>query len=208
MTVNHHRRILGTTRGHPGPWNDKTVVLFDTYIKAIKFGEILQDNIFTLLEKRGCKIVEVKYQGVWLVVDNGYHDWSIPMPPFTNTNFRDEICWSDWMESMSKYVECEFGILKGRWRILKTVVCLHSTQAVDKVWLTCCAFHNMLLDIDGLDDQWDGRQVNTSEWERELGDLEEGDVPLSMMRVLNPTQIHQYDTSIIVQANDRSIMFR
>ena len=106
------------------------------------------------------------------------------------------------MESMSKYVECEFGILKGRWRILKTVVCLHSTQAVDQVWLTCCAFHNMLLDIDGLDDQWDGRQVNTSEWERELGDLEEGDVPLSMMRVLNPTQIHQYDTSIIGLDNE------
>ena len=55
-------------------WNDKTFVLFDTYIKAIKSGEILQDNIFTLLEKCGCKIIEVKYQGVWLVVGNGYHD--------------------------------------------------------------------------------------------------------------------------------------
>ena len=53
MTVNHRRRILGTTRGHPGSWNEKTVVLFDTYIKAIKRGEILQDNIFILLEKRG-----------------------------------------------------------------------------------------------------------------------------------------------------------
>ena len=75
MTVNNCRHILGTTRGHPGSWNDKTVVLLDTYIKAIKRGEILQDNIFTILEKRGCKIVEVKYQGVWLLVDNGYHDW-------------------------------------------------------------------------------------------------------------------------------------
>ena len=74
MTVNNCRRILCTTRGHPGSWNDKTVVLFDTYIKTIKCGEILQDNIFTLLEKRGRKIVEVKYQGVWLVVGNGYHD--------------------------------------------------------------------------------------------------------------------------------------
>lgn len=27
MTVNHRRRILGTTRGHPGSWNDKSVVL-------------------------------------------------------------------------------------------------------------------------------------------------------------------------------------
>ena len=58
MTVNHRQRILGTTRGHPGSWNEKTVVLFDTYIKAIKRGEILQDNIFTLLEKRAFQIVK------------------------------------------------------------------------------------------------------------------------------------------------------
>ena len=96
------------------------------------------------------------------MVENGYHDWSITVPPFTHKNFRDKICWSEWMESMRKDVECAFGILKERWRILKTGVCLHSTQAVDQVWLTCCAFHNMLLEIDGLDDQWDGRQVNTS----------------------------------------------
>ena len=43
MKFNHRQRILGTTRGHPGSWNDKLVVLFDTYIKAIKRGEILQD---------------------------------------------------------------------------------------------------------------------------------------------------------------------
>ena len=53
-----------------------------------------------------------------------------------------------------------------------------------------------------MDDQWDGRQVNTSECKRELGHLEEGDVPLSMRRVLNPTQIRQYDTSIIGLENE------
>ena len=46
MTVNHRRRILGTTRGHPGSWNDKTIVLFDTFIRRIKFGEILDDYTF------------------------------------------------------------------------------------------------------------------------------------------------------------------
>ena len=86
------------------------------------------------------------------------------MPPFTNTDFRDKIRWSEWMESIRENVEFAFGILKMRWRILKTGVCLHSTKVVDQVWIKCCAFHNMLLDIDGLDDQWDGRQVNTSEW--------------------------------------------
>ena len=95
MTVNHRRRILGTTRGHPGSWNDKTLVLFDTFIKGIKRGDILQDNIFELLETRDGEVVSVKYQGVWIVVDNGYHHWAITVPPFTNTNFRDEIRWSE-----------------------------------------------------------------------------------------------------------------
>ena len=53
-------------------WNDKTVVLFDTFIKAIKRGDILQDNVFELLERHGDKIVAVKYRGVWIAVDNGY----------------------------------------------------------------------------------------------------------------------------------------
>ena len=123
--MNNRRRIPGTPRDYPGSWNDKTVVLFDTYIKAIKRGEILQDNIFTIFEKCGCKIVEVKYQRLWIVVENGYHDWSITVQPFTNKKFRDEISWSEWMESTRKDVECAFGILKGRWRILKTDVRLH-----------------------------------------------------------------------------------
>ena len=46
MTVNHRRRILGTTRGHPGSWNDNTLVLFDTFIRDIKRGEILDDYMF------------------------------------------------------------------------------------------------------------------------------------------------------------------
>ena len=44
LTVNHRRRILGSTRGHAGSWNGKTAVLFDTFIKTIKRGDILQDN--------------------------------------------------------------------------------------------------------------------------------------------------------------------
>ena len=53
------------------------------------------------------------------MVDNGYHDWSTTIPPFKNTNLRDEIRWSEWLESMRKDVECAFGIMKGRFRILK-----------------------------------------------------------------------------------------
>lgn len=73
---------------------------------------------------------------------------------------------------------------------------LHSTQSVDRVWLTCCALHNWLLEIDGLDKPWDGVNV-TSEWESEFGGLEEIDAPMAMRNLLSPAQIREYDTSTI-----------
>jgi hypothetical protein len=44
----------------------------------------------------------------------------------------DEIRWSKWLESMRKDVECTFGILKGRWRILKSGIRIEGVDAVDK----------------------------------------------------------------------------
>jgi len=61
------------------------------------------------------KLIGLKYKGVYVIVDNGYLDWSCTVPPFCVTNDMDEIRWSRWVESMRKDVECTFGILKGRW---------------------------------------------------------------------------------------------
>ena len=52
---------------------------------------------------------------------------------------------------MRKDVECTFGILKGRWRILKSGVRIYGVDSVDYVWFTCCVLHNWLLDIDDID---------------------------------------------------------
>ena len=72
---------------------------------------------------------------------------------------------------MRKDVECTFGILKGRWKILKSGVCLYGVDKVDEIWLTCCALYNWLLGIDGLSNKWnDG--VLVSDWEGELGRMD------------------------------------
>ncbi len=105
LTVNHRREILGTTSGHPGSYNDKTVVLYDDFVMDIKRGNILTDYEFELLEIQGGKVIKKKYKGVWIVVDNGYHNWSITVPPLSNSCRYDEIRWSEWIESMRKDVE-------------------------------------------------------------------------------------------------------
>lgn len=75
MTVNHRRRILGTTKGHPARWNDKTLQLHDSFLKQLWDGNILEDVCFKLLEYpddnwKGVR-VEATYKGAWLLVDKG-----------------------------------------------------------------------------------------------------------------------------------------
>ena len=155
IVANHRRRILSSTRGHPCSWNDKSIVLFDRFVEKIRSGEALEDVEFELLEYGpGNEIHRVTYRGVWILVDNGYHPWSITIPPFNYVGNRKELRWSQWMESMRKDVECTFGILKKRWTVLSKGIQATNIITADKVWRTCCALHNYLLDIDGLDEIW------------------------------------------------------
>ena len=59
------------------------------------------------------------------------------------------------MQSLRKDVECAFGILKARWIVLKAGIRLEGIKNCDIIWLTCCALHNMLLEVDGLCDRWE-----------------------------------------------------
>jgi hypothetical protein len=172
-------------------------------------GEILQDVEFTLLE-RGVDgaIIEVKYRGAWMMVDNGYLNWPTTIPPMKVTTDQHEIRWSQWIESMRKNVECTFGILKGRWRILKTGIRLHGVESTDKIWATCCALHNWLLEVDGLDDEWQGGV--SSDWESEMGLHDPEDVthyipPAAIARLNATAQVspRHYDASGMGAGDDR-----
>lgn len=44
---------------------------------------------------------------------------------------------------------------------------MHGLEIVDDIWFTCCAFHNMLLNCDGLDKRWNKGVV--SPFQGELG---------------------------------------
>ena len=73
LTVDHHRRILSSTRGHPARFNDKFLVKFDKFVCSIKNG-IFDDKFhFSLLDENDDgDLVEVEYSGCYLIVDNGY----------------------------------------------------------------------------------------------------------------------------------------
>ena len=97
------------------------------------------------------------------------------------------------------FSQCTFGILKGRFRILKTGIRLHDYKCVDMIWKTCCALHNMLLHVDGLDKPWDGVNMPTSEYEGRFGEFDFDDMPVYMQRLYSPDEIRAYDESKIVR---------
>lgn len=190
LTANHRRQILHTTSGHPARWNDKTIVLHDKFACDLRKGKIMQDHIFELLQKdHNGNICAVKYRGAWLLVDNGYLNWGTTIPPMKHTIYQDASRWSEWLESMRKDVECTFGILKGRWRILKSGIRLHGVDVADKIWMTCCALHNLLLEEDGLSVDWSG-EIGLFDY-----DVDSDKLPFAMRRLQNPSLRRNYDCS-------------
>lgn len=160
-TCNHRRRILSTTLGHPGRWNDKTLVLFDPLARMLSYddqdGGLFGNNQFELYElgDDGVTVFKRSYRGSWILCDNGYLRRASMIPPSKTYSTIAEKNFSKWLESMRKDIECTFGILKGRWRILKCGTEIHGHKRTDQVWLTCCALHNFLLVEDGLDNNWE-----------------------------------------------------
>ncbi len=138
------------------------------------------------------------------MVDNGYLAHSTTVPPIKTTVKRSEIRFSAWLESMRKDVECTFGILKGRWQILKTGIRLFGVKAADEVFLTCCALHNWLLEIDGLDNEWQAGVPGY--WEQATPTEDDDDdttaltaastsCPDAIWRLRHPIERRNYDSS-------------
>ena len=99
----------------------------------MKKGELYNNFEFRLYERNKDKdIVEVDYKGVWFIVDNGSLSWSCTVPPDICGTTYEDIQFSEWLESMRKDVECLFGIMKGRFLILRYGFRFHKILCVTK----------------------------------------------------------------------------
>ena len=90
--------------------------------------------------------------------------------------------WTSFMESERKHVECAFGILKSRFRVLKLPIRMCDFQEIDDMFFTCCILHNMCLDFDGGDDGW------------YLGDLQRGSFQDGPDALFSDDENHQFYT--------------
>ena len=72
-------------------------------------------------------------RGMYLICDNGYLRWPASICPYEGaTNSTLEGYFSTNLESVHKDVECTFGILKKRWKILHNGVMYWDISVCEK----------------------------------------------------------------------------
>ena len=149
--VNHRRRFISVGPAQFGSVNDMTAIKSDTLLCQLRHDPMYRDARYKLFEEDG-SVIEM--DGLWLSVDGGY----ICVPellvgdPFILNRYMN--FWTSFMESERKHIECGFGILKSRFRILRLPIRSHNFIEIDDMFVTCCILHNMCIDFDGFDELW------------------------------------------------------
>jgi Plant transposon protein len=158
MTVDHSKRFQATTIEHYGTTSDKTIVKFDGFVNSVRFDKLFTEAKFKIQVSDASWVVET---GVYLLVDGGYHKWSIMQCPLKHTVEEDKARWSEFAESIRKDVECSFGIQKKRFQFLKNAITWQRKSDIDNAVFSCVILHNMLHEFDGYDKRWEAQIENT-----------------------------------------------
>ena len=92
VTVDHCKRIIASTEGHKGTRNDKTIVRYDGFITDIHEGISYSKDKFTVMDESG-NLVEM--EGLYLIVDGGYHKWRCLQCPYKHSSEVEKAAWSE-----------------------------------------------------------------------------------------------------------------
>ena len=91
-------------------------------------------------------------RGMYLICNNGYLHWATSICPYSKANNAAnnatlEGFFSTNLESIRKDVECTFGILKKRWKVLNHGFKHRDIVKCEQIFITCCVLRNFLLDL-------------------------------------------------------------
>ena len=137
------RRIMGISRAQFGTRNDISITRRDHNVHSI-VNDWYKDIEWEYFSEEG----EVKRdKGVYLICDGGYLKQQTSICPYESARIDTmEGYFSTNLESVRKDVECVFGILKKRWKILDHGFQYRSVAICEKIFFTCCCLHNTMLD--------------------------------------------------------------
>lgn len=139
-------------------------------------------------------------KGEYIICDGGYHRWPCLI---TSDSFDPNLearAWGAHLESVRKRIECIFGILKKRFRLLKLPINLQYKDDVQNAFITCCVFHNMLLRYDGLDEKW-------NQWNLDVEGMFVDDDKLEVERVEQAVgQVNEHDEVHLTNLHRRAYL--
>ena len=85
-----------------------------------------------------------KCTGGHILVDGGYLKHACFICPQNHRSDTSSIYWSELVESVRKDIECVFGILKARFRILRSYLTFKHPSTMEAIFQCCCILHNMM----------------------------------------------------------------
>jgi hypothetical protein len=99
-----------------GSRNNKDIVKHDDNVRAIRHNHLFTNATWKYYD---CDDNVRSETGMYLICDNGYLLWPTSICPYSKANnTTQEGFFSTNLEGVRKDVECTFGILKKRWKVL------------------------------------------------------------------------------------------
>ena len=130
MACLHTTEIVSCTRAFAGAVNDLTLCRYDSFLQSVHKGTLYKDVSYEVYDLDG---IPHEVRGLVFICDNGYHKWRCLQNPSKVPLGDVERKWSKMIESLRKDIECTFGRLKGRFRILKYGMRFHTSDACERV---------------------------------------------------------------------------
>ncbi len=149
VITGYDRQVLGVSAVHFGTRNDQQIVRTDETVHLIRTGWY-RNVKWEYFDASGN--IKEDY-GIYLICDEGYLRWPQLVCPYKHESVSSQKGYfSARVESVRKDVECVFGILKKRWKILDFGMRFHDINVVEKIFVVCCILHNnMLSEMDSTD---------------------------------------------------------
>lgn len=144
-TVDYFGRFIHVSRILPGAENDTSAIMQDDFLSRVLREDPLYKQSQCMSHVSNDKTAV--HTRAYVLVDGGCCGWPTTVSPIAHP--RDdggEVLWNKHHESLRKVMECAFGILKARRRILATRIEWRDENAVGEMFKVCCCLHNMIID--------------------------------------------------------------
>jgi len=134
-------RVMAIYGPQFGSRNDKDIVKHDDNVRAIRKNCLFTNTTWQYYNGDG-------ERGMHLICDNGYLLWPTSICLYLKANNATlEGFFLANLESVRKDVECTFGILKKRWKVLNNGFKQCDIVKCEQIFIACCVLHNFLLDL-------------------------------------------------------------